>query len=313
MPVPGEVVYRLAMDDKYLYWTTGGGGNLFRRAYAPPQNGVNTILATTQFSQGRLSPFPMPSLFRVGDWLIFDDRQFAERSSGWTIRQFNVVNHSDKILVHNQNSDILYSFSTDGHWLVWITGDLSRGTVVESMNLQTGLVQELTRSDSIQYEWEQAAVSAGWAAAIYRGPEGRSLTLFDLSTMQNRKLLTAPPGSDMSGLSFDGDFIAWKTGVNYQGSTAVYSLQTAAVVFFPDWGIQPLLVGHWLTWHPAYEKPLYAVDLEKSQVYLVAAAQKEEELTSAAIYGDVIAWGRMHVHVPDLSKVDSTVEWRTLP
>ena len=181
------------------------------------------------------------------------------------------------------------------------------------MNLQTGLVQELTQSDSIQYEWEQAAVSAGRAAVVYRGPEGRSLTLFDLSTMQNQKLLTAPPDSDMSGLSFDGDFIAWKTGANYHGSTAVYSLQTAAVVFFPDWGIQPLLVGHWLTWHPAYEKPLYAIDLEKDQSYLVAVAQKDEELTSAAIYGDVIAWSRMHVYVPDLSKVDSTVEWRTLP
>jgi len=46
----------------------------------------------------------------------------------------------------------------------------------------------------------------------------------------------------MDGLTFSGNWILWKTGTNYQGTTALFNLQTATTEVFPDWGISPLLV-----------------------------------------------------------------------
>jgi hypothetical protein len=313
IPIPGAVVNHLAMDDANLYWTTGGGGHLLSHPLATAENSPATILTGTQFSQGRLSAFPRPSLFRVGDWLIFDDRQFAERSSGWMIRAFNVIHQTEKFLVQNRAGDILYSFSTDGEWLVWITGNASAGTSVSAQNLRTGERTELASSESGQTGWEQVSVSAGRAAAIALGPDGRSLFLFDLATGQNRKLLTETDGSDMNGLTFDGNRMAWKTGTNFQGPTALYNLQTGTTDLLPNWGMQPVLAGRWLTWEPAAEQPLYLLDLEKHRSYLVAEARAGEELTSASIRGKLIAWGRSHLESTDGSQVNSRVEWRGLP
>jgi hypothetical protein len=313
LPVPGATISRIALDDKSLFWTSGGGGYLFRHSFADPVTAPKTILAITQFSQGRLSPYPMPSLFRAGDWLIFDDRQFAERSSGWTIRSFNVVTSTDTILVRNQASNVLYSFSTDGEWLAWISGDLTTGTILSSLNLQTGDRREIARSDLLSDGWEEVSVSAGRAAATQIGRDARNVFLFDLKSGESRKLAVDPAGSDISGMTFDGNWITWKTGTNSQGSTVLYNLQTAATEIFPDWGIQPILAGRWLTWAPGYDKPLYAVDLETLDRYLVAETQPGEELTAAAVRGDRIAWGRLHFNLPNRSNVNSAVEWRSLP
>ena len=102
------------------------------------------------------------------------------------------------------------------------------------------------------------------------------------------------------------------TGTNYQGPTALYNLQTAKTELLPDWGITPLLVGHWLTWEAASEQTLYLVDIFSHQSFTVAEAQPGDELSSPAIHGNLIAWCRVHSN-PDLTKFDSTVEWRALP
>jgi len=312
VPVPGVFVNHLAMDDTSLYWTTAGGGSIFRYPFSSPKNSAGTILAQTDFAQGMLSAYPGPSLFRAGGWLIFDDRQFINHTTSWTLRAFQVGDDAEQKIAQGQNPEILFSFATDGEWVVWITGGLSTGTVVTAQNLQTGDRRELAHSDSLQTEWEQVAVSAGRAAAIQLGG-GRSLFLFDLISGQSQKLLTLTADSDMDGLSFDGNWIAWKTGTNFQGPTALYNLQTAATEILPDWGYQTVLVGRWLAWEAASEQPLYAVDLESGQGYLVAEAQPGDELGSPVILGDRIAWRRMHTYASDRSKVDSSVEWRALP
>ncbi len=177
----------------------------------------------------------------------------------------NVLDASERKIDQGQKSEILFSFAADGEWVVWITGGISTGTIVNAQNLQTGDRRELARSDSLPTEWEQMAVSAGRAASVYLGDDGRSLYLFDLSSGQNRKLLTEPGDSDMAGMSFDGDWIAWKMGTNFRGPTALYNLRTDVTEILPDWGEQTLLSGHWLTWEAGYEQPLYAIDLVSRQ------------------------------------------------
>jgi len=262
---------------------------------------------------GRLSTYPDQSLSRVGAWLIFDDRQITEQNETWALRAMNVETQTELNLDQGEGSTILSTFSSDGEWVVWITMDLSAGTIIVSQNLQTGQRQELARSDSLQNGWEQVAVSGGRAAAIELGAKGRTLSLFELQSGQSRQLLSDTTGSDMDGLTFDGNWIAWKTGTNFQGPTALYNLQTAKTELLPDWGISPLLVGRWLTWEAAFEQPLYVVDLETRQGYIVAEAQPGDELSSAAIYGNVIAWCRAQYDLTTQTIINSTVEWRDLP
>jgi hypothetical protein len=312
LPIPGAFVNHVAMDDKYIYWTESGG-NLFRYPLASSQSVDATIYTRTYFAKGILSGYPDQSLSRVGAWLIFDDRQITEQDETWALRAINVDTQTELNLAQGEGSTILLTFSSDGEWVVWITMDLSAGTIMTVQNLQTGQRQELASSDSLRNGWEEVVVSAGQAVATELGDNGRTLVLFELKSGQSRKLLSDITGSDMAGLTFDGNWIAWKTGTNYQGPTALYNLQTAKTELLPDWGITPLLVGHWLTWEAASEQPLYVVDLESHQSFIVAEAQPGDELISVAIYGNVIAWCRLHSDLPDNSKFDSTVEWRTLP
>ena len=72
--------------------------------------------------------------------------------------------------------------------------------------------------DPVQNGREQIVVSAGRGNSNSTQRYGRTLWLFDLKSGQNRKLLSDTTGSDMDGLTFDGDWIAWKTGTNYPGS-----------------------------------------------------------------------------------------------
>jgi hypothetical protein len=312
LAVPGAYINHLALDDHTLYWTTSGGGGLFRRFVASPKNTPGTIIAQTYFNQGTLSAYPGPSLFRAGNWLVFDDRQFFNNSSAWVLRAVNIASGAEQRIAQSQGSEILYSFSSDGEWAVWISGARFGGTAVNAQSLQTKDHRELVDSDYVQNGWEQVAVSASQAAAVYRSSAGRSLYLFDFESRQSRKLLTIATDSTMDGLSFDGNWIAWKMGTNFQGSTAVYNLPTGEVKLFPDWGYQTLLSGGWLTWEAAYEQPLYAIDLESGKGYLIAEAQPGDDLISPAIHGSVIAWCRFHVDPADRSKGDSTVQWRAL-
>jgi hypothetical protein len=310
VPVPGVFVNHLALDDKYIYWTESGG-NLFRYPLASTNNTNATIIARSNFAKGILSGYPDQSLLRVGDWLIFDDRQITEQPESWALRAINVATQTEQILAQGEKPTILFSFSSDGEWVVWTTGDFSPD-IITMRNLQTGQHQELARSDPVQNGWEQVAVSAGQAAAIQLSDNGRTLFLFELKSGQSRKLLSDTTGSDMDGLTFDGNRIAWKTGTTYQGPTALYNLQTARTDLLPDWGIVPLLAGRWLTWEAASEQPLYLVDLENRQSFIVAEAQPGDELTSVAIYGNVIAWCRLDSNL-EHTKFDSRVEWRALP
>lgn len=308
--IPGVFVNHLALDDKYIYWTESGG-NLFRFPLASSKSISATIFARTHFVKGILSGYPDQPLLRVGDWLIFDDRQITEQTGTWALRAINIEAQTELNLAQGERPTILYTFSSDGEWVVWTTGNFSPD-IVTAQNLQTGQRQELARSDPVQNGWEQVAVSAGQAAAIQLSDNGRTLFLFELNSGQSRKLLSDTTGSDMDGLTFDGNWIAWKTGTNYQGPTALYNLQTAKTELLPDWGIAPLLAGRWLTWNATPEQPLYVVNLENRQSFIVAEAQPGDELTSVAIYGNVIAWCRLHSDL-DHTKVDSRVEWRTLP
>jgi hypothetical protein len=312
LPLSTAFVNHLALDDKYIYWTESGG-YLFRYPLASTKTTAATIFARTHFMNGRLSTYPDQSLSRVGAWLIFDDRQITEQNETWALRAMNVETQTELNLDQGEGSTILSTFSSDGEWVVWITMDLSAGTIIVSQNLQTGQRQELARSDSLQNGWEQVAVSGGRAAAIELGAKGRTLSLFELQSGQSRQLLSDTTGSDMDGLTFDGNWIAWKTGTNFQGPTALYNLQTAKTELLPDWGISPLLVGRWLTWEAAFEQPLYVVDLETRQGYIVAEAQPGDELSSAAIYGNVIAWCRAQYDLTTQTIINSTVEWRDLP
>lgn len=312
--VPGVFVDQLAMDDQYLYWKNAGGGNLFRYPLNSPKGAAAAIFAKTQFDKGLLSPYPDRSLLRVGDWLIFDDRQITENTEAWALRAMNIETQTEQNLAQDHGSGIgsnlLYTFSSDGEWVAWITGDMSTD-VVTAQNLQTGQRRELARSASIN-GWEDVVVSAGRALAIQRGDDGRALFLFDLASGQSHKLPgTIDPYSDMFGLTFAGDWIAWKEGTNGYGPTALYNLQSAKTETFPDWGVVPFLVGRWLTWEAAPEQPLRVVDLETRQSFIVAEAQPGDELTSPTIYGNIIAWCR--VHDVNNTKYNSRVEWRALP
>jgi hypothetical protein len=311
LPRPGVFVDHTAMDDKYIYWTESGG-NLYRYPLDLSKITAATVFASSHFAQGTLAAYPNQSLSRIGAWLIFDDRQFTDQTNAWALRAENVETQTERILAQGAGSTIFYQFSSDGEWVVWIAGELSTGDILTAENLQTGQRQELARSYSAQLGWEQVAVSAGQAAAIYRGENGRTLSLFDLKSGQSHELLSVPPDSDMDGLTFDGHWIAWKTGTNYQGPTALYNLQTGQTERLPDWGIAPLLFGGWLTWEAASEQPLYLVNLDTHQSYRVAEAQPGDELTSVAMYGNLIAWCRLHSEDHN-TKVDSTLEWLTLP
>jgi hypothetical protein len=311
--IPGVFVNHLAMDDKYLYWTTEDGSDLFRYLLVSSTSTPAAIVAKTHFDKGTLSKYPNDTLSRVGAWLIFDDRQITGPTETWELSALNVETQTELNLAQDSGSTNLYTFSSDGEWVVWIAKDLSAGTtVIESKNLQTGQSQELARSDSRNNGWEQVAVSGGQAAAIQSRDDGRTLFLFVLKSGQSRKLLSDTTGSDMYGLTFDGKWIAWKTGTNSSGSTALYNLENNKIEILPDWGVSPLLVGHWLTWNAAYEQPLYVVDLESRQSFLVSEAQPGDNLTSVAIYGNLIGWCRVHSNI-DHTKVDSRVEWRALP
>ncbi|MGC1378382.1 MAG: hypothetical protein WA821_19275 [Anaerolineales bacterium] len=315
IPVPGVFVDQLAMDDQYLYWKNAGGGNLFRYPLHSPKNAVAAIFAKTQFDKGVLAPYPGQSLLRVGDWLIFDDRQITEQTEAWVLRAMNIKTQTELNLAQDHGSGIganlLYAFSSDGEWVAWITGDMSTD-IVTAQNLQTGQRQELAHSAS--NSWDQVVVSAGRAIVIHRGDDGGTLFLFDLKSGQSRKLLnTTDPYSDMFGLTFAGDWIAWKKGTNGYGPTALYNLQTAKTETFPDWGVTPFLYGRWLTWEAAPEQPLRVVDLETRQSFIVAEAQPGDELTSPTIYGNIIAWCRVHDVDVNNNKMDSSIEWRTLP
>lgn len=229
------------------------------------------------------------------------------------MRALNVETQTELNLAQDSGSTNLYTFSSDGEWVVWIVKDLSAGTtMIESQNLQTGQRQELAHSDSLHNSWEQIVVSAGQAAATQSSDAGKTLFLFELKSGQSRKLWSDTTGSDMYGLTFDGKWIAWKTGANSYGSTALYNLENNKIEIFPDWGVSPILVGNWLTWNVAYEQPLYLVDLENRQNFLVTEAQSGDNLTSVAIYGNWIGWCRVHSNM-DHTKVDSRVEWRALP
>jgi hypothetical protein len=311
VPLPGEFVNHLALDDKYIYLTESGG-NLFQYPLTSSKNTAAKVFTRSYFVGGILSGYPDQSLLRAGDWLIFDDRQFTKQSEIWVLRAINVETQTELNLAQGGGSTIFYSFSSDGKWVVWISGDLSTGTILTAQNLQTGQRRELARSNSARTGWEQVIVSAAQAVAIYRGDNGRTLSLFDLDSGQSRQLLSETSDSDMDGLTFDGDWIAWKTGTNYQGPTALYNLQTGQTELLPDWGITPLLGGGWLTWEAAFERPLYLVNLETRQSFIVAVAQTGDDLIDAAIHGNVIAWCRLHSENHN-TKYDSTVEWRTLP
>ncbi len=311
VPIPGEFVNHLALDNKYIYWTESGG-NLFRYPLISSKNAAATIFTRTYFIGGILSGYPDQSLLRVGDWLIFDDRQFSQQNETWVLRAINLETQTELNLAQGDGSTIFYSFSSDGEWVVWISGDLSAGTILTAQNLQTGQRQELARSNSAQTGWEQVVVSGGQAAAIYRGNNGRTLSLFDLNSGKKRPLLSETTNSDMDGLTFDGNWIAWKTGTNFQGPTALYNLQTGQIELLPDWGITPLLAGGWLTWEAASEQPLYLVNLETHQSFIVAVAQPGDDLIDVAIRGSVIMWCRLHSENHN-TNFDSNVEWRTLP
>ena len=311
--VPGVFVNHLAMDDNYLYWTTEAGSDLYRYPLESSTNTPTAFVAKTHFDKGTLSKYPNDSLSRVGTWLIFDDRQSTGQTETWALRALNIETQTESNLAQDHGATNLYTFSSDEEWAVWIIEDLSVGTkAIESQNLQTGQRQELAHSNSLHNRWEQVAVSAGQAAAIQSGDEGRTLFLFELKSGQSRKLLSYSTGSDMYGLTFDDKWIAWKTGTNSYGATALYNLENNQIEFLPDWGVSPRLVGHWLTWNAAYEQPLYALDLESRQSFLVAEAQPGDTLTSVAIYGNWIGWCRVHSNI-DHTKVDSRVEWRALP
>ena len=315
IPVPGVFVDQLAMDDQYLYWKNEGGGNLFRYSIHLPKSAAAAIFAKTQFDKGLLALYPGQSLLRVGDWLIFDDRQITEQTEAWALRAMNIKTQADQTLAQDHGSGIganlLYAFSSDGEWVAWITGDMTTD-VVTTQNLQTGQRRELARSATMN-GWEDVIVSAGRAVAVQRRDEGRTLFLFDLKSGQSRKLLVDTTESTMDGLTFAGDWIAWKAGTNNYGPTALYNLQTAKTETFPDWGVTPFLYGRWLTWEAAPEQPLRVVDLETRQSFIVAEAQPGDELTSPTIYGNIIAWCRVHDVDVNNNKMDSSIEWRTLP
>lgn len=311
--VPHAFVNHLALDDKSLYWTIERGGNLFSYPFVSSKKADVSIIAKTNFTKGVLSNYPRPSFFRVGMWLIFDDRRITEQAQVWVLRAINLEKQTEQNIAQGEGSTNLYTFSSDGEWVVWITGDLSIGTIITAQNLQTGQRRELARSNSNRTPWEQVVVSAGRAVASQLNLNGRSLFLFELKSGQSQKVPIDMPGSDMYGLTFDGNWIAWKTGTNSYGSTALYNLQATKIEILPDWGIAPLLVGRWLTWNAAFEQPLYVIDLENRQNFIVAEAQTGDNLTDVAIYGNVIAWCRVHTDLTDHTKIDSSVEWRTLP
>ncbi len=87
VPLPGAYVNHLAMDDGFLYWTTAGGGRLFRYSLSSAKNTAGSIIAQTHFAQGMLSGYPGPALFRAGNWLVFDDREFADNTYAWSLRR----------------------------------------------------------------------------------------------------------------------------------------------------------------------------------------------------------------------------------
>ncbi|GEM_PF-3314317 len=311
--IPDAFVNHLAMDGKYLYWTTESGSDLFRYPLAASTSTAATIVASTLFDKGVLSTYPDEALVRAGDWLIFDDCQISGQTATWALRAINVETQTEVILAQSNGSTILYTFSSDGEWVVWITGDLSTSTtIITAQNLQTGQSQELARSDSVQNTWEDVAVSAGQAVAVHLGDNGRTLFLFELDSGQSRKLLSDVKDTDIFGLTFNGNWIAWKKGRNSYGPTALYNLQNNKIEILPDWGVSPLLAGHWLTWDAAFEQPLYVVDLENHQSFLVADARPGDNLTSVAIYGNLIVWCRVHTNI-DRTEIDSKVEWRVLP
>jgi len=310
------LVNHLALDDKYLYWTTEGGGNLFRYALASSKDSYATIITSTQFDKGKLQMYPAPHLIRAGNWLIFDDHQITVNSHAWALHAINVVNQTRQNLAQSQDSDNLYSFSSDGEWVAWITADLSLKSIINVQNLQTGQHSELPHSDSSSDAWEQVVVSAGQLAATKLSDDGRVLYLFDLKSGQGNKLYADKTGSDMAGLTFDGNWIAWKTGTNYQGSTALYNLQAGKFEMVPisaNNQIAPLLTGQWLAWDASADQPLLIYNLERRQGFLVVEAQAGDNLSCVAIHANVIAWCRVHPNSLDLSSFDSTVEWRTLP
>lgn len=306
-------INHLAMDDNYVCWTTETGSDLYRYPLESSTSTPTAILAKTHFDKGALSKYPNGSLSRVGISLIFDDRQSTGQTETWALRALNMETQTESNLAQGNGATNLYTFSSDGEWAVWIIGDSSVGTTtIESQNLQTGQSQELAYSNSLHNRWEQVAVSAGQAVAIQAGDAGRTLFLFELKSGQSRKLLSYLTGSDIYGLSFDDKRIAWKTGTNSYGSTALYNLENNEIEYLPDWGVSPVLVSHWLTWNAAYEQALYALDLESRQSFLVAKAEPGDTLTSVAIHGNWIGWCRVHSNI-DHTKVDSRVEWRTLP
>jgi len=313
VPVSGVFVFHLAIDDKYLYWTTGIGSDVYRYPLDTSTNGSAAIIASSHFDPGTLSSHPKSPLIRADNWLIFEDSLNDRKSRQWELRALDIEAQTELNLTQGYGSMNLYTYSADGEWVAWRLGDITTSTsIINAQNLQTGQKQELARSDNRQHGWEELIVSSGRAAASQRGDEGRTLSLFDLDSGQSQELLSGIKDSDMYGLTFEGNWIAWKLGRNSYGSTALYNLENKNIEILPDWGVSPLLVGNWLTWETVYQQPLYVVDLENHQVFLVAEAQPGEELTSVAIYGNLIAWCRLRSNA-DHTEFDSRVEWRTLP
>ena len=311
LPIPGKAVNHLAMDDKYLYWTTEGGSDLFRYPMDSSTGTAPAVIASTRFDQGTLDAYPNDPLAWAGVWLMFDDRQIQTKR--WALRALNVETQTELTVAQGDGSTLLDTFSSDGEWAAWIAKDLATGAaILTAQNLATGQNRELARSASPSSGWEQVVVSAGQAGGVQAGNAGRTLFLFDLKSGQGRTLLSEPGGSDMFGLAFVGNWMAWKTGTNSYGPTALYNLENARIERLPDLGVTPVLVGHWLAWEAAYEQPLYVVDLESLQSFQVAEAQPGEDLQSVAIHGPWLAWSRVHSN-SDRTKVVSRLEWRALP
>jgi hypothetical protein len=306
------------VDDKYIYWTTEGGGSLFRYALDSSKNSYAATITSTQFEKGQLQSYPDTRLVRAGNWLIFDDRQITLHTHTWALDTFDIANQTKQILAQSQNSDNLFSFSSDGAWAAWSTMDLSANSIIYIENLQTRQRSELIRSVGFG-PWEQVVVSAGRLAAtrlLNEGKGGRALYLFDLKSGQGNQVYVDMTGSTMDGLTFNDNLIAWKSSTNYQGTTVLYDLQTGSLETISALGndqIAPLLAGQWLTWDASFKQPLLLYNLDKQQGFIAAQAQPDDNLSCAVIHADVIAWCRVHSNSPDHSSFDSTVEWRTLP
>lgn len=330
LPLPGQHVTRLVLDEQFVYWVGMPDERFLYRTPLPTEEqlAAPAVVAESRYPAGVLSQLP---LVLDGDWLTFFDSATAGFSDQWALRRVNLVTSEENTVAESTADKLLYSFAASEQRVAWFMLEHNSNRacqdegVLVAADWATGQQTKLNRTCfQTGPSWRPLAFRDNGLLAdlLSKGEDDTtigSIVRFDLTVGQplTYTVISQLPDAHQVNLfpTLIGDWVIWNHGDATFGEPMLLNLRTAQTATLPIAAntapCQYLQVTqHWVTGYDCTNpKRLLLYDPAQQQVVRL---QTNADLSGAVVAstGNVVAVAR--AVEPDTTRLDSVIEWYEL-